>query len=65
MPSCEMFPLILEFTLSGRTLRKLPFIAHALFVRKTAPTTLSEFLVALGKAVDRQREERNHLAESS
>ncbi|KAL2084031.1 hypothetical protein ACEWY4_019549 [Coilia grayii] len=46
--------------LSGRALRKLPFLAHALFVK--APTiSLEGFLEALDKAVDKQLEEREHL----
>ncbi|XP_063054936.1 pachytene checkpoint protein 2 homolog isoform X2 [Engraulis encrasicolus] len=49
--------------LSGRALRKLPFLAHALFVK--APTiSLEGFLVALDKAVDKQIEERKHLVNS-
>ncbi|XP_068999037.1 pachytene checkpoint protein 2 homolog [Embiotoca jacksoni] len=46
--------------LSGRTLRKLPFLAHALFV-KTPIVTLERFLEALSQAVDKQREEKAHL----
>ncbi|XP_048117576.1 pachytene checkpoint protein 2 homolog isoform X2 [Alosa alosa] len=46
--------------LSGRALRKLPFLAHALFV-KTPSTSLEGFLKALDKAVDKQLEERAHL----
>ncbi|KAM4579844.1 pachytene checkpoint protein 2 homolog isoform 1-T1 [Odontesthes bonariensis] len=42
--------------LSGRALRKLPFLAHALFV-KAPSITLEQFLEALSKAVDKQREE--------
>ncbi|XP_078690105.1 pachytene checkpoint protein 2 homolog [Branchiostoma floridae x Branchiostoma belcheri] len=46
--------------LSGRTLRKLPFLAHALFVR-TPTISLEDFLEALSLAVDRQHEERKGL----
>ncbi|XP_074539978.1 pachytene checkpoint protein 2 homolog [Halichoeres trimaculatus] len=46
--------------LSGRVLRKLPFLAHALFVK--APTvTLENFLEAMDRAVDKQREEKSNL----
>uniref|UniRef100_A0A8D3BDT6 Pachytene checkpoint protein 2 homolog n=1 Tax=Scophthalmus maximus TaxID=52904 RepID=A0A8D3BDT6_SCOMX len=46
--------------LSGRALRKLPFLAHALFVR--SPTvTLERFLEAMDQAVDKQREEKDNL----
>ncbi|XP_041353322.1 pachytene checkpoint protein 2 homolog [Gigantopelta aegis] len=48
-------------SLSGRTLRKLPFIAHAVFVQ--APSIcLEDFIAALSKAVDRQFQERENLA---
>nr|AHB51067.1 pachytene checkpoint 2-like protein [Nodipecten subnodosus] len=46
--------------LSGRTLRKLPFIAHAMFVQG-ASVTLEDFLVALSRGVDRQFQEREDL----
>uniref|UniRef100_A0A8C6SW68 Pachytene checkpoint protein 2 homolog n=1 Tax=Neogobius melanostomus TaxID=47308 RepID=A0A8C6SW68_9GOBI len=46
--------------LSGRALRKLPFLAHALFV-KTPTVSLDKFLNAMDKAVDKQKEEKNNL----
>lgn len=46
--------------LSGRALRKLPFLAHALFV-KTPSVTLERFLEALCRTVDKQREEKADL----
>ncbi|XP_076972907.1 pachytene checkpoint protein 2 homolog isoform X2 [Tamandua tetradactyla] len=47
--------------LSGRVLRKLPFLAHALFVQ--APTvTIEGFLHALSLAVDKQFEEKRKLS---
>lgn len=46
--------------LSGRALRKLPFLAHAMFV-KTPTVTLEKFLDAMYKAVDKQREEKSNL----
>uniref|UniRef100_A0A671W7A9 Pachytene checkpoint protein 2 homolog n=1 Tax=Sparus aurata TaxID=8175 RepID=A0A671W7A9_SPAAU len=46
--------------LSGRALRKLPFLAHALFV-KTPTVTLERFLEAMGQAVDKQMEEKANL----
>ncbi|XP_035147744.1 pachytene checkpoint protein 2 homolog isoform X1 [Callithrix jacchus] len=46
--------------LSGRVLRKLPFLAHALYIQ--APTvTIEGFLQALSLAVDKQFEERKKL----
>ncbi|XP_052269478.1 pachytene checkpoint protein 2 homolog isoform X2 [Dreissena polymorpha] len=47
--------------LSGRTLRKLPFIAHAMFIQKSQ-ASLQEFLIALDKAVQQQFKERTDLA---
>ncbi|XP_040209302.1 pachytene checkpoint protein 2 homolog [Rana temporaria] len=50
--------------LSGRVLRKIPFLAHALFMQ--SPTvTLEKFLQALSLAVERQFEERKTLKEST
>lgn len=46
--------------LSGRALRKLPFLAHALFV-KTPTVTLERFLEAMSLVVDRQKEEKGNL----
>ncbi|ESN89831.1 hypothetical protein HELRODRAFT_186250 [Helobdella robusta] len=45
--------------LSGRTLRKLPFIAHALFIQ-TSTCGLSHYLEALKKAVERHFKENPH-----
>ncbi|XP_022099590.1 pachytene checkpoint protein 2 homolog [Acanthaster planci] len=49
--------------LSGRTLRKLPFLAHALFV-KANPVSLEDYLAALSGAVDKQFEERQLLKDT-
>ncbi|XP_059195740.1 pachytene checkpoint protein 2 homolog [Centropristis striata] len=46
--------------LSGRALRKLPFLAHALFV-KTPAVTLERFLMAMDQAVDKQKDEKANL----
>ncbi|XP_034083980.1 pachytene checkpoint protein 2 homolog [Gymnodraco acuticeps] len=46
--------------LSGRALRKLPFLAHALFV-KTPTATLETFMEAMHQTVEKQREEKAHL----
>ncbi|XP_057691316.1 pachytene checkpoint protein 2 homolog isoform X2 [Corythoichthys intestinalis] len=46
--------------LSGRALRKLPFLAHALFV-KAHRVTLETFLRAMDQAVDKQKEEISNL----
>ncbi|XP_073443804.1 pachytene checkpoint protein 2 homolog isoform X3 [Dendrobates tinctorius] len=49
--------------LSGRVLRKLPFLAHALFIQ--SPTvTIEKFLEALSLAVNKQFEERKILQKS-
>jgi len=45
---------------SGRTIRKLPFLAHALFVQAPV-TTLPRFLEALRAAVQTQISERQDL----
>ncbi|KAM4705088.1 pachytene checkpoint protein 2 homolog [Rhinophrynus dorsalis] len=48
--------------LSGRVLRKLPFLAHALYIQ--SPTvTIERFLQALLLAVDKQFEERKKLSD--
>ncbi|KAM9724054.1 pachytene checkpoint protein 2 homolog isoform 1-T2 [Menidia menidia] len=49
--------------LSGRALRKLPFLAHALFV-KAPSVTLERFLEGLSQTVDKQREEKADLVNS-
>ncbi|XP_061810178.1 pachytene checkpoint protein 2 homolog [Nerophis lumbriciformis] len=49
--------------LSGRALRKLPFLAHALFV-KTPSVTLERFLEAMDQAADKQKEEKANLMNS-
>ncbi|KAM9309664.1 pachytene checkpoint protein 2 homolog [Pholidichthys leucotaenia] len=49
--------------LSGRALRKLPFLAHALFV-KTPTVTLELFLEAMSRAVDKQKEEKANMVNS-
>lgn len=48
--------------LSGRTLRKLPFIAHAMFIGATTlPIGLSEFIKALQLAVEKHFEDQRLL----
>jgi len=47
---------------SGRTLRKVPFIALALFIRATSKPNLEQFIQALNCAVLRQTEERRQIA---
>ncbi|XP_066159254.1 pachytene checkpoint protein 2 homolog [Euwallacea fornicatus] len=51
--------------LSGRTLRKIPFLAHALFVRTPDQVYMSEFLDAMEKAVEKEHEQRKSFAERS
>ncbi|KAM6449363.1 pachytene checkpoint protein 2 homolog isoform 1-T3 [Liasis olivaceus] len=48
--------------LSGRILRKLPFLAHALHIQ-SASVTMTTFLQALSLAVDKQFEERAKLSD--
>ncbi len=49
---------------SGRSLRKLPFMAHAFFVQ-SRQCSLEAYLRAMIKAADREITERGHLNESS
>lgn len=49
--------------LSGRSLRKIPFIAYSLFICNS-PTPLDKFLEALAKAVDREKTERIYFENS-
>ncbi|XP_063692353.1 pachytene checkpoint protein 2 homolog [Bolinopsis microptera] len=46
--------------LSGRTLRKLPFLAHSIAHFKAAPS-MPDFMIALNNAVDKQLLDRDHL----
>lgn len=48
--------------LSGRTLRKLPLLAHAWFIRKDQ-VTLNEYLAALEEAVKKNRNDALHMQE--
>ncbi|CAL1547215.1 unnamed protein product [Lymnaea stagnalis] len=49
--------------LSGRTLRKLPFLAHALYLQGS-PVTLENYVEAMSMTVDRQFQELNDLTKS-
>ncbi|CAG8638117.1 14915_t:CDS:2, partial [Dentiscutata heterogama] len=46
--------IIAEEGMSGRTLRKMPFLAYAHFLKSWATTTLKDFLKALEHAVDNE-----------
>ncbi|CAG8562012.1 10596_t:CDS:2 [Racocetra fulgida] len=46
--------IIAEEGMSGRTLRKMPFLAYAHFLNSWATTTLKDFLKALEHAVDNE-----------
>jgi hypothetical protein len=50
--------------LSGRALRKLPFLAYALFggAQSDAPLTVEQFLLALRQGVDHERDARGSMA---
>ncbi|XP_785120.1 pachytene checkpoint protein 2 homolog [Strongylocentrotus purpuratus] len=50
--------------LSGRTLRKLPFLAHAMFLQ-TSHVSLPDFLTALQQIVIKQFEERESLSKDT
>lgn len=50
--------------MSGRSLRKLPFLAHAFFVQSER-TSLDLYLKALDQAVDRELQSRKRMAEGS
>lgn len=47
---------------SGRSLRKLPFLAHALFLKK-GTVTFREFLIALRSAVDYQKRGKERIGQ--
>ncbi|CAG9807092.1 unnamed protein product [Chironomus riparius] len=48
--------------ISGRSLRKLPFLAHALFLKKSK-ATLREFLIAMRAAVDYTKRNKDVIQE--
>lgn len=45
--------------LSGRALRKIPFIAHALFLNSSY-IMLKDFLEAMEKAIEKEKTERSY-----
>lgn len=47
---------------SGRTLRKLPFLAHALYIKKDT-VSLREYLIALRSAVDYQKKSKQNIGQ--
>jgi hypothetical protein len=47
--------------LSGRALRKLPFLAHATSAQLSTPCTCLAFLKALRQAAERERSDRQEL----
>lgn len=51
-----------SYGLSGRTLRKLPFLAHALYLQGLSTFTQEQFITALSKCVDKQLDDRELLA---
>ncbi|PVD21002.1 hypothetical protein C0Q70_19166 [Pomacea canaliculata] len=60
-PSLQLREISLKcHGLSGRTLRKLPFMAHAMFIQGGA-VTLEVFLQYLSQAVDQQFRDQAHL----
>ncbi|CRL00089.1 CLUMA_CG013371, isoform A [Clunio marinus] len=50
--------------LSGRTLRKLPFLAHAIFLKNKNSSTLIEFIIALRSAVNYIKNSKKSLGKS-
>jgi len=51
-----------SYGLSGRTLRKLPFLAHAMYLQSYTVVTQEQFIHALSCAVDKQMEDREQLS---
>jgi len=51
-----------SYGLSGRTLRKLPFLAHAMFLQSHMVVTQEQFVQALSSAVDKQLADREQLS---
>jgi len=53
--------------LSGRTLRKLPFLTYANYfsTKQTGPCSLAGFLQAMSTAVDKELKDRQAVAKSS
>jgi len=49
--------------LSGRTLRKIPFLAHAYYVQ-VPQVSLEEFIKAMHKAVTKQMTERKDFSQA-
>jgi hypothetical protein len=49
--------------LSGRTLRKIPFLAHAYYVQ-VPQVSLADFIKAMHKAVTKQLAERKDLSQA-
>jgi len=50
-----------SYGLSGRTLRKLPFLAHAMYLQHYTVVTQEQFVQALSSAVDKQLQDRDLL----
>jgi hypothetical protein len=50
--------------LSGRTVKKIPFLAHALFLNKSN-SSASEFLVAMAQAVGKNKADKGCVGHSS
>lgn len=50
--------------LTGRTLRKIPFLAHALHTSMIKKTTLSKFLKAMHTAILKQDQQEGDLQQS-
>ncbi|XP_058059670.1 pachytene checkpoint protein 2 homolog [Anopheles bellator] len=62
---CTMLDMLVRVSmlsqgLSGRTLRKIPFLAHALYVKKESDTLLN-FLAAMRQAVSKVRSDKELL----
>lgn len=58
---CSLLLRICEHSLglSGRSLRKIPFIAHALFLNQSL-VNMKDFLEAMEMAVSKEKSERNY-----
>lgn len=52
-----------SYGLSGRTLRKIPFLAFALYLQSYTVVSQDQFILALSMAVDKQMSDRKQLSE--
>lgn len=64
--SCRLLEVSKKaYGLSGRTLRKLPFLAHAMYLHSHTIVTQEQFIQALSTAVDKQLNDRETLSKEN